>query len=127
MEKFIKSRIKTLMYLIVLLGVATIMAETKNAPNTYIIKGKIVDAETKEPLAGVNVILKHTNIGVSSNNSGEFVLLASGLKSAKLQVSMVGYKAIEKDIANLQTDESIVIELKQSLIEMGSVVVTGTN
>ncbi len=127
MEKFIKSRFRTLLFLLLLISVASIMAGNNNAPNTWIIKGKIIDAETKEPLAGVNVILKHTNIGVSTNNAGEFILIGSDSETNKLQVSMVGYKSTEKDIKSSINNENLIIELKQSLIEIGSVVVTGTN
>jgi outer membrane receptor for ferrienterochelin and colicins len=127
MEKYIKSRIKTLIFLLIIIGTATLLADDKENTGSWIIKGKIIDAETKEPLAGANVIIKNTNIGVSTNNFGEFTLMGFGKESTKLQVSMVGYKSVEKEIGQINNYDNLIIELKQSLIEMGSVVVTGTN
>ncbi len=39
------------------------------------ISGSVIDAATKEPLIGANVILDGTNFGAATNIDGKFVIL----------------------------------------------------
>lgn len=56
------------------------------------LNGRILDGDTKEPLAGANVILADTNVGTSTNSNGEFILDLGSNKSYKVIVSYVGYQ-----------------------------------
>ncbi|MFH0736516.1 MAG: TonB-dependent receptor [bacterium] len=97
-------------------------------PAGKIITGRIIDAATKEPLGGVNVLVKNTNIGVATNADGLFSIKNIHATKIDLQISIVGYKALESKIDSRKDQmENLLFELKQSMIEMGSVVVTGTN
>ena len=54
--------------------------------------GKVLDKETKEPIPFVNMILKGTNFGATSNFEGLFTIEAK-TKSDTLIVSCIGYKS----------------------------------
>ena len=42
-----------------------------------IIKGKVIDIKTKEPLPGVNIIVEHTTIGTATDRSGDYSITVS--------------------------------------------------
>lgn len=54
------------------------------------IKGTVVDNELKAPLAGVNVVIKGTSIGVSTDFEGKFIINSS-TASGQLVLSYIGY------------------------------------
>ncbi|MCW8805574.1 MAG: carboxypeptidase-like regulatory domain-containing protein, partial [Ignavibacteriaceae bacterium] len=39
------------------------------------ISGKIIDADTKEPLIGANIILMNTNLGAATDIDGNYFIL----------------------------------------------------
>jgi len=39
------------------------------------IAGRVIDAETGEPLIGVNVIIENTNMGAATDAEGEFFII----------------------------------------------------
>lgn len=92
------------------------------------ISGRIIDAESNHPLPGANVLIKNTNIGVSSDDEGFFSIKTLPSPEFELQITMIGYKPVitKVDLIEDQT-ENMLFKLKHAMIEMGSVVVTGTN
>ncbi len=68
----------------------------------YTYSGKILDSETKDPVAFANVYLERSSIGTVSNLDGEFILkvpLAKG--EGKISISFVGYKTQELALEEL--------------------------
>ncbi|MDR9365044.1 MAG: TonB-dependent receptor [Balneolaceae bacterium] len=61
------------------------------------LTGTVVDAETDEPLPGVNILLKGTSRGTSTNVDGEFELEVESLQDT-LIVSYIGYQTMEVPI-----------------------------
>jgi len=61
------------------------------AGTTGKISGIVSDAETNLPLPGVNILLEGTNIGASTNENGEFVILNILPGTYSLTFSMIGY------------------------------------
>lgn len=72
------------------------------------VSGTVVDAETGEPLPGVNIIVKDTNIGTSTDLNGEFVLDVETLQDT-LVISFVGYQIKEEPI-NGRNEINILLE-----------------
>lgn len=74
---------------------------TKKAPSTPIllelITGQVTDAETNETLPGVNIVVKGTTTGTSSDANGEFDLNVPSL-SDTLVFSFIGYESLEVPI-----------------------------
>jgi len=96
--------------------------------NNNHISGKVIDSKSKEPLIGANILISKTNIGTATNQDGEFKIENIPNSEFTLQVSMIGYKSeLMQLTAELANDKPVIIELTPALIEMGTVVVTGTN
>jgi len=75
--------------------------------DTY--QGKIVDSEG-EPLAGVQVFLKDSYNGTTTNADGEFsITLSEG--SGVLTVSYIGYKTQEVTVSNSAEPVSVTLEV----------------
>ena len=72
-----------------------------------VIKGKIVD-ENNETLLGANVYWLNTNIGVVTNENGEFTLKKS-LETTSLIVSYIGYNTKKIEVID---DSFLTIKLK---------------
>ncbi len=85
------------------------------------VSGKVTDDEKKEGLPGVNVILKGTTKGVTTNTDGSFSISVPDGK-AVLVFSFIGYEPQEVTVGN-QT--FINISLKSDLKVLSEVVVVG--
>ena len=79
-------KIKILIFLIFLLCI-TSYAKSGDA----LIRGVVTDIKTKEPLGGVNVMLRGTYYGAATNSNGEFVILDISPGSYDVSVQMIGY------------------------------------
>jgi len=56
------------------------------------IKGQVVDAETREPLPGVNVTLKGTQTGAATDDYGQFAIPKVPVGSYNVVLHHIGYK-----------------------------------
>ncbi len=113
---------------IILLFVVTFLYLTNlfAQPQTGMISGIIVDASTKQPLIGANVLIIGTNTGAATNKDGEFNItdLLPGVYQAK--ITMIGYLSyVKTDIAvNIGIPSQIKIELEPTAIKLEDVTVT---
>jgi iron complex outermembrane recepter protein len=94
---------------------------------TGIINGTVVDAETKRPLEGANVILLGKVLGTTTTKDGTFTLFHVPIDEHTLQVSYIGYTTTKKSII-LNSDSLIQIEirLQPAILPGQTVVVTAT-
>jgi hypothetical protein len=90
-----------------------------------IIKGKVIDAKTREALPFVSVIIYNTTLGSTTDESGNFTINNVSLGYQKLQVSFVGYETIVTNDYLVTNDKSpfVTIELKESTEKLDEVVV----
>jgi len=89
------------------------------------ITGRVVEAGTKEPLAGVSVILKGTKIGVVTNSEGRFELVVS-TKQPVLVYSYVGYETTEIKYTERMRLDEVEVRMKGSVMGfLGEVIVVG--
>ena len=106
----------------ILLGFLFGFTQPVLAQQKFTIKGIITDAKTDKELVGVNISVKGTKIGTSTDIDGYFSLeLAKG--SHKITFSYIGYVTIERKIKfdnNISQD----YKLEPSLLYMNKVVVT---
>ena len=72
------------------------------------IQGQVTDAQTGEPIPGVNVILKGTTTGTSTDANGNFELTVESLQDT-LVVSFIGYQTKEVPISG-QTQLDITLQ-----------------
>lgn len=66
---------------------------------TFVVSGTVVDAQTKEPVIGVGVMLKASNLGTITDLDGKYTLSVTDPKGI-LVFSAVGYKSVEMNINN---------------------------
>ncbi len=72
---------------------------------SYTAKGKVLDAQTNEPLPGATVQLQGNGKGTVTNLDGQFILDKISQKKATLLISYISYQpaAIECDFSNQRT------------------------
>ena len=90
--------------------------------NTFaqrMIIGKVVDANEESGMPGVNIIVKGTPLGTTTDIDGNFALRVPN--DATIVISFTGYKTIEMPIEN-ETDFDITLEPDVQIL--GDVVVT---
>lgn len=91
------------------------------------IKGKVTDINTKQPLIGANVLLKPFLLGTSTDTGGFYSInIPSNLigEEAILEVSFIGYQKVTVELT-LSGEIIQNISLKEDLLQMHTVVVTG--
>jgi iron complex outermembrane receptor protein len=65
-----------------------------------IISGRILDAQSKEPLIGATVIIKGTTKSTSTALDGSFKLNVASVSSTTLVISYIGYVSKEVEVTN---------------------------
>ncbi|NIR49367.1 TonB-dependent receptor [candidate division KSB1 bacterium] len=95
---------------------------------TGTISGTVIDAKTGEPLPGVNVLIKDTVLGSSTNMAGEFRITNLRPGEYTVVASMIGYRIKERENVRVSPDVPVILqfELKESYVEMSPVVVTAS-
>ncbi len=88
------------------------------------IMGKVIDAETKEPIPFVNMVLKGTSFGATTSFEGMFTLEAKS-KSDTLLISCIGYKP-QKIKINRDHFQKIEILMTPSSTRLAEVIVRYT-
>lgn len=109
------SRYKWLAVLFSMLITSTVLAQE-------IFKGKIIDAVTKEPVAGATVHCSSTgcNCGCATNAAGEFELNPMGDCCKSFHITSIGYQALTMPVGS----SAHLISLQQENNIMQSVTVT---
>lgn len=91
------------------------------------VHGRVVDAETAEPLAFVNVSVRGTVSGGITDRKGEFHIPNVMAGPREITASMMGYETITKGVV-IEPDRTATVDfaLAETVLEMEEVVVTGT-
>ncbi|BDD09047.1 SusC/RagA family TonB-linked outer membrane protein [Fulvitalea axinellae] len=104
-----------------LLGVFCLLLVNASAfAQDIMVKGKVVDAESKEGLIGVAVAVKGTALGTVTDIEGQFSIKVPS-SSAILQFSAIGYAATEENVGNRTFVE---VAMTEDVQELEEVVVT---
>ncbi|SDY01822.1 Outer membrane receptor proteins, mostly Fe transport [Lutibacter oricola] len=98
-------------FLIIVLQTVIVFSQS-----TGVVKGKVIDAQTREPISFAAIIIEGTTIGVTSNELGVFTIQKVPLGYVKLQASLVGYNTITTSDYLVTNEKSpyVLIELSQS-------------
>ncbi|WP_443937528.1 TonB-dependent receptor [Pedobacter sp. MW01-1-1] len=103
-----------------------IWCNTAFASNLKSIKGKVIDAETKEVLPGATVLIPDLKATAITDENGAFSLNNLPSKGTYLvEIHYLGYKEVTRSVNVAVTDE-LVFELTPSAIETKEVVITGS-
>jgi Family of unknown function (DUF5686)/CarboxypepD_reg-like domain len=86
------------------------------AQSNFVIKGKITDAVTHDPIPFASVSLKNSTFGKNTDFEGNFVLTVSKITADSLLVSCMGYSTKSFYISPDSTIQTLIIQLKPSEI-----------
>ncbi len=101
---------------------AFILLPLLSMAQTFVIKGKIIDSATGEPVIAATVGIKGSYQGAVSNDEGLFQLSAG--KGQQIAISSMGYKSVEVPVGNF--DSALTeIRLEQDNQVLEEVIVTG--
>ncbi|MGB0429310.1 MAG: carboxypeptidase-like regulatory domain-containing protein, partial [Bacteroidia bacterium] len=90
--------------------------------NAQILKGRVIDQETKEPLVGASLFIQGSSKGAASDSSGRFLLNVKA--ASKIIISHTGYIT---DTINLNlTKDSFAVFKLQKGIRLNEVVIEDT-
>ncbi len=91
------------------------------AGNTGKIYGTVIDKNSNEPLVGVNIILKNTYMGASTDENGEFFILNIPPGTYTVECSYVGYQTVIMKDVQIFSDQttSLNFQLVEQTMELG--------
>lgn len=112
----------------VLIAVLFAVTPVLEAGTTGKISGIILDAESNDPLPGVNVLIEGTTLGAATNTDGEYFILNIPPGVYTITTSFVGYQTITSEEVMVMTDRTTTLDLTmQSAALTGEeVIVTAT-
>jgi hypothetical protein len=123
----------SLIALVLLLAIMAQSASAGNLPgkkksdqqNLVIIKGKVIDSESRAPLVFATVAVKESNVAIVTNIDGEFTLKVGDLSTSKtIEISYVGYKNKTILLSDLKDNGSKnVIALESAPIPIKEIIV----
>lgn len=91
------------------------------------IRGMVVDAETKEPLAGASVYIPDLKTGGSADTSGKFIIRNIPAGTFLAEIRYTGYASVAMRLTSSASEEFPVISLLKTPTENPVVVVTGVS
>jgi hypothetical protein len=97
-----------------------------SAQGRFQISGKVVDAETLEPVLYANVVFADLSLGASTNDKGEFILRSVPEGKFNLSVTYIGYEDFSLSLT-VKRDTILEIRLRQQSLGLQEVIVTAEN
>ena len=98
------------------------------AQQTGTIQGVVIDASTSSPIAGAQVVIQGTRIGMITNQQGRFVLANVPPGQLTLRVELIGYTTVNRPITIVAGQATTAnISLQQAAIALKELVVTGVS
>lgn len=109
--------------ILALLFIVFAFAQWANAQQKFSVSGTIKDAANGEELIGATVLVENTTTGIATNVYG-FYSLSLTKGKYKLIYSYTGYTSKTLEVT-LDANKTIDMELSETAVEVGAVVVTG--
>ena len=96
------------------------------ADNTGVIQGKVTDADSKEPLAGVNILVLDSDRGAATDLNGNFFIPDLPAGTYRLEFDYIGYlnQKVTDIIVTSSKPVRVDMELKEQLLETEQITVT---
>lgn len=94
------------------------LANMAFAGNTGKINGKVVDADTREPLIGVNIFIEGTNYGTASNLDGEFVIIGISPGTYSVKLSYIGYQTVTVKDVQIVIDRTTNLDIQMNKVSI---------
>jgi len=89
------------------------------------ITGRVIDAETGEPLVGADVIVEGTELGAATDANGEYTVLFVPVGTHRVVTSYISYDPFTYTNVVVNADQTtpLSFRLQPTVIEVGEVVV----
>jgi hypothetical protein len=88
------------------------------------IRGRLLDAKTREPIVGANVYIANTSVGTVSNEKGTFEIKKTPQNTLELVVAMIGYEAFVMPLSlDTLRNRSLTILLREKVEEIEAITV----
>ena len=95
-------------------------------PAEAVLRGQVLDADTRQPVPNAQVGIAHNRLGTSTNADGRFALrVPAAYQGTDLAVALLGYQRYQQVLPPLPGPE-LVISLKISPAALGTVTVTAS-
>lgn len=88
------------------LGVLLAYSHLLIAGSTGKIAGRVIDAVSKEPLMGVNVMIAGTRMGNSTDANGEYFILNVPPGKYSVRFSIIGHEVVTKRDVGVIVDQT---------------------
>ena len=90
------------------------------------VTGRVLDAETGEPLPGANLVVEALRLGAVSDQQGRFRIVGVPVGEQLLTVSYIGYVSQEQSVT-VSAKQAVTLDLllQVQALEMDALVVTG--
>ena len=88
------------------------------------VAGRVLSADSRQPLTEAQVQVVGTQRGVLSNTAGRFLLLNLSGNEVTLRVTLIGYRTLERTVSVGDMDLTLLME--PTALELDQIVVTGT-
>ncbi len=114
-------------FLFLFIAVLCVCLGVANASNTGKVSGKVIDAETGQPLPGANVILEGTTLGSSTDIDGRYVILNVPPGIYTVAASFIGYQRMRVTDTRVSVGFTTTVNftLKPGDIQLEAIVVQG--
>ena len=90
--------------------------------NNILIKGIVLDVQTKQGIENVHIYLERKEDGCYSDENGYFMLGSSGIDNPVIYFSAIGYETQTLQLKSFQND--LIIELKPSITALPDIYVS---
>ena len=115
---------KLLFLLFLGLGLAAAHAQ---APAGFVLRGRVLDAETRQAIPNAQVGVGDNRIGTSTNDEGRFVLaVPAAYAESTLEIALLGYQRYRRPLAGLAAGAELAVALRLSPAVLGEVAVSGS-
>ena len=116
---------KSLLYLVYFILVLCFNCTVLLAGNTGKIVGIVKDADTGEPLIGVNIFVESTQRGTASDVDGKYTILGVPPGNFNVKFSYIGYQTVTIEDVQIVIDRTIDlnVEMHKTSIELGNEIV----
>ncbi len=103
-----------------LLFALVIMSCSNLVTAQVVIKGKVLDNATSQPVIKASVYLNNTSAGTVTNSNGEFILSAASIFTGELIISCVGYQPLSYQLKEADADKytyTFRLDIKESVLQ----------
>ncbi|MFY7910495.1 MAG: carboxypeptidase-like regulatory domain-containing protein, partial [Emticicia sp.] len=92
------------------------IAQLVSAQSVYVIKGKVTDAVTQDPIPFASITLKNTSFGKNTDFEGNFQFQLGSIPSDSILISCLGYFSKSFYLQKDSLSQTFLIQLKPSEI-----------